>query len=71
MNNETKDTQSIATDQLKPIDPENETTQLSEQDLNKVAGGGQVVGSSSNIKNNIVPVDPTKIIGSSSNIKNN
>ena len=52
MNNETKDTQSIATDQLKPIDPENETTQLSEQDLNKVAGGRPVVGSSSNIKNN-------------------
>lgn len=53
MNNESKDTQSIVTDQVKPIDPESETTQLSEQDLNKVAGGQtKVVGSSSNIKNN-------------------
>ena len=44
MNNETKDTQSIATDQVKPIDPENETTQLSEQELDSVSGGSNKNG---------------------------
>lgn len=53
MSNESDRKEPIAKDLVKPIDTESETSELLEQDLNKVAGGQtKVVGSSSNIKNN-------------------
>ena len=65
MNKNTQDT-------VKPVDPEEKASELRDEDLDKVAGGGEkVVGSSSNIKNNLVGGSIAPVVGSSSNIKNN